>query len=315
MARQHLTKTVTVEEKRFISYLLNERKFSENTALAYQQDVSVFLGFLSDNAITYQNVNQELIRAYLLDLINAGLSKSTIKRTLASLKHFYQFLYVKDYIKTNYFELVTSPKLDKRLPDFLTSAEVKQLFDANEQRQDKLALRDQALLELMYASGLRASEVVNITLQSVNLNKRVIRVLGKGKKERMVPFTKSAELAMRLYLGELRPVLVGNDKSVHKTNCFFVNSQGKQLTYRGLEYIMGEIEKKTGCFMKLHPHKLRHSFATHLLSKGADLRTIQEMMGHESIGTTQIYTHVTYNEMKNVYNRAFPRAKKHNDKE
>ena len=315
MARQHLTKTVTIEEKRFISYLLNERKFSENTARAYQQDVTVFLGFLSDNAITYQNVNQELIRAYLLDLINAGLSKSTIKRTLAALKHFYQFLYVKDYIKVNCFELITSPKLDKKLPEFLTSAEVKQLFEANSKRKDKLVLRDQALLELMYASGLRASEVVNITLQSVNLSKRVIRVLGKGKKERIVPFTKSAELAMSVYLSDLRPILMKNNKEVQKTNCFFVNNQGKQLTYRGLEYIMSEIEKKTGCYMKLHPHKLRHSFATHLLSKGADLRTIQEMMGHESIGTTQIYTHVTYSEMKDVYNRAFPRAKKHKDEE
>jgi integrase/recombinase XerC len=315
VARKNITKTITVEEKRFIAYLLNERKFSENTAKAYHQDVSEFLGFLSLNALSYSDVDQELIRAYLLDLINAGLAKSSIKRHLAALKHFYQFLYVKDLIKTDYFESVTSPKQDKKLPDFLTSEEVKKLFDANKKRTDKLAVRDQALLELMYASGLRASEVVNLTLQSVNLSERVVRVIGKGKKERIVPFTRGAAKAMIEYINESRPVLMQRNVSENKTNCFFVNNLGEKLTYRGLEYIMSEIEKKTGCYVKLHPHKLRHSFATHLLSNGADLRTIQEMMGHESIGTTQVYTHVTYSEMQDVYKNAFPRAKKQNGKD
>jgi len=312
LARKNITKTFTVEEKRFVSYLLNERKYSNNTAKAYEQDISEFLGFLSLNALSYEDVDQELIRAYLLDLINLGLSKSTIKRHLAALKHFFQYLYTKGRIKVDYFELVTSPKLEKKLPDFLTDEEIKKLFDANRMRTDKLAVRDQALLELMYASGLRASEVVNLTLQSVNLSERVVRVIGKGNKERIVPFTKSAGQALKDYLENLRPALISRDLSQNKTNSFFVNNQGKRLTYRGLEYIMCEIEKKTGCYVKLHPHKLRHSFATHLLSKGADLRTIQEMMGHESIGTTQVYTHVTYSEMQDVYKSAFPRAKKRN---
>jgi len=310
VARKNLTKTITVEERRFISYLLNERKFSANTAKAYQQDISEFLGFLSMNALTYSDVTQEIIRGYLLDLVNAGLAKSTIKRHLAALKHFYQFLYIKDLIKVDYFELITSPKQERKLPDFLTDEEVKKLFDANRARNDDLASRDQAILELMYASGLRASEVVNLTLQSVNLNERVVRVIGKGKKERIVPFTRSATNAMIDYLNNSRIKLVRKNPKAELTNSFFVNNFGRKLTYRGLEYIMSEIEKKTGCYMKLHPHKLRHSFATHLLSKGADLRTIQEMMGHESIGTTQVYTHVTYSEMQDVYKNSFPRAKK-----
>lgn len=310
MARKNIIKSTTVEEKRFISYLLNERKFSENTAKAYHQDVSEFLGFLNLNAMGYSDVNQEIIRAYLLDLINEGLSKSSIKRHLAALKHFYQFLYTKDLIEIDYFELVTSPKQDRKLPDFLTSEEVKKLFDANMMRKDKLAMRDQALIELMYASGLRASEVVDLTLQSINLTERFVRVRGKGKKDRVVPFTRSAAKAMIDYVKYLRPELLKKSSVDNQTNYFFLNSLGKKLTYRGLEYIMGEIEKKTGCYMKLHPHKLRHSFATNLLSKGADLRTIQEMMGHESIGTTQVYTHVTYSEMKDVYKNSFPRAKK-----
>ena len=310
MARISNNKVVTKEVEDFLTYLEKERRFSLHTVESYKEDVSFFVGFLSDNKKSVNEVDVALIRGYLLELTNSGLSKSTIKRNIAALKHFYKFLFLRNYISNEPFELITSPKQEEKLPDFLSDDEIVQLLEANRKRTDELSSRDQAILELMFASGLRASEVVNLTLQSLYLHERIIRVFGKGKKERIVPFTNSCRECLEDYLNVTRRKLLDKNVNRSKENHVFLNSRGEKLTNRGLEYIMEEIEKKTGCYMKLHPHKLRHSFATSLLSKGADLRTIQEFMGHESIGTTQVYTHVTYSEMKSVYDKAFPRAKK-----
>ena len=310
MARISNNKVVTKEVEDFLTYLEKERRFSLHTVESYKEDVSFFVGFLSDNKKSVKEVDVALIRGYLLELTNSGLSKSTIKRNIAALKHFYKFLFLRNYISNEPFELITSPKQEEKLPDFLSDDEIVQLLEANRRRTDELSSRDQAILELMFASGLRASEVVNLTLQSLYLRERIIRVFGKGKKERIVPFTNSCRECLEDYLNVTRRKLLDKNVNRSKENHVFLNSRGEKLTNRGLEYIMEEIEKKTGCYMKLHPHKLRHSFATSLLSKGADLRTIQEFMGHESIGTTQVYTHVTYSEMKSVYDKAFPRAKK-----
>ena len=310
MARISNNKVVTKEVEDFLTYLEKERRFSLHTVESYKEDVSFFVGFLSDNKKSVKEVDVALIRGYLLELTNSGLSKSTIKRNIAALKHFYKFLFLRNYISNEPFELITSPKQEEKLPDFLSDDEIVQLLEANRRRTDELSSRDQAILELMFASGLRASEVVNLTLQSLYLRERIIRVFGKGKKERIVPFTIFCRECLEEYLNVTRRKLLDKNVNRSKENHVFLNSRGEKLTNRGLEYIMEEIEKKTGCYMKLHPHKLRHSFATSLLSKGADLRTIQEFMGHESIGTTQVYTHVTYSEMKSVYDKAFPRAKK-----
>lgn len=310
MARISNNKVITKEVDDFLSYLGKERRFSLHTVDSYKEDISFFVGFLKDNKKDIKDVDVALIRGYLLELTNSGLSKSTIKRNIAALKHFYKFLFLRNYIDTEPFELITSPKQEQKLPDFLSDDEIVQLLEANRRRDDELSYRDQAILELMFASGLRASEVVNLTLQNVYLRDRIIRVFGKGKKERIVPFTNSCRECLENYLNGTRRKLLDKNVDRSKENHVFLNSRGEKLTNRGLEYIMEEIEKKTGCYMKLHPHKLRHSFATSLLSKGADLRTIQEFMGHESIGTTQVYTHVTYSEMKSVYDKAFPRAKK-----
>ena len=310
MARISNNKVVTKEVEDFLTYLEKERRFSLHTVESYKEDVSFFVGFLSDNKKSVNEVDVALIRGYLLELTNSGLSKSTIKRNIAALKHFYKFLFLRNYISNEPFELITSPKQEEKLPDFLSDDEIVQLLEANRRRTDELSSRDQAILELMFASGLRASEVVNLTLQSLYLRERIIRVFGKGKKERIVPFNNSCRECLEEYLNVTRRKLLDKNVNRSKENHVFLNSRGEKLTNRGLEYIMEEIEKKTGCYMKLHPHKLRHSFATSLLSKGADLRTIQEFMGHESIGTTQVYTHVTYSEMKSVYDKAFPRAKK-----
>ena len=301
MARISNNKVVTKEVEDFLTYLEKERRFSLHTVESYKEDVSFFVGFLSDNKKSVNEVDVALIRGYLLELTNSGLSKSTIKRNIAALKHFYKFLFLRNYISNEPFELITSPKQEEKLPDFLSDDEIVQLLEANRRRTDELSSRDQAILELMFASGLRASEVVNLTLQSLYLRERIIRVFGKGKKERIVPFTNSCRECLEEYLNVTRRKLLDKNVNRSKENHVFLNSRGEKLTNRGLEYIMEEIEKKTGCYMKLHPHKLRHSFATSLLSKGADLRTIQELLGHSDVVTTRIYTHTANNKLKEDY--------------
>ena len=176
------------------------------------------------------------------------------------------------------------------------------------ERQDNLKNRDQAILYLLYYSGLRAQELVGLDVQSVSLKERSVRVLGKGNKERIIPFTNECQQVIKHYIDNERKTLLLKSKDL--TPALFLNAQGERLTTRGLEYILDAIEEKTGLYVGLHPHILRHSFATHLLENGADLRVIQELLGHESINATQVYTHVTEEAMKETYLNAFPRAKK-----
>jgi integrase/recombinase XerC len=171
-------------------------------------------------------------------------------------------------------------------------------------------LRDQAIIELLYASGMRASEAISFSGRQIDYNNRMISINGKGNKERLVPFGKTAEIAMKRYAKEIRPVLLKKHKKGGSVESFFLSYRGEKLTVRGLEYILKDIEVKTGYFLGLHPHEFRHTFATHLLEGGADLRLIQELLGHESLNTTQIYTHVTQESMKMQYEAYFPRAKK-----
>ena len=294
----------------FVEYLLKERRYSFFTAKNYHDDVEDFVNYLSSNKLKYMDASVPMVRAYMLELTLRGQKKVTIRRKMSSLTQFYDFLLSREKAFKNPFELVFKPKVDKRLPDFLSPVEVKELFEANRQRNDELVFRDQAMLELLYSSGLRVSELANLTLQNVNLKQRYVRILGKGKKERIVPFTNQCQESIEKYINETRQILLLRNKNNEITNKLFLNNQGQDLTTRGVEYILSSIEKKTGVFLKLHPHKLRHTFATTLLNNGADLRTIQELMGHSSVGTTQIYTHVTYNNMKKTYDNIFPRAKK-----
>jgi len=296
------------EIEEFSNYLLANRNFSKLTNKAYLHDLTSYFNFLKENKIDFKKVTIEEARAYLLELNTKGLKNSSIKQNIAALKHFYKFLYSNNYINEDVFEFISSPKIGLRLPDFLTDKEIKQLFKANKERTDELVNRDQAIIELLFSSGLRASELVNLKLKDVDFANRILMILGKGNKERVVPFTISCQNVLKKYIKTTRQNLI--NKIANKNNEYlFLNNKGSKLTTRGLEFILKSIEKKSGCYMNLHPHKLRHSFATKLLSNGADLRMIQELLGHESIGTTQIYTHVTFNEMQKTYNEAFPRAK------
>ena len=205
---------------------------------------------------------------------------------------------------------INSPKPDIAYPKALYEDEIEKLLKANMERTDTLQQRDQAILELLYASGLRASELINLEVGDIDFTNRIIKVLGKGSKERLVPFSQVAKDAMTKYLKNLRATLLMQSNKEELPATFFLNNKGDKLTTRGLEYILKQIEMKTGVFLDLHPHMLRHTFATHLLEHGADLRTIQSMLGHSSISTTQVYTHVTTEAMKYEYMEAHPRARK-----
>jgi len=214
----------------------------------------------------------------------------------------------REMVKDNPFLFIASPKTDKTLPKFLYKDQVRQILDENKKRDDLLASRDQAILSTLYYSGIRASELVNLELQSISMPRRTIRVLGKGSKERIVPISEECKKDLDTYIKTTRLELASKNKQ--GTKVLFLNDHGNKLTTRGLEYILDQIEQKTGTFVGLHPHVLRHSFATHLLENGADLRIIQELLGHESLNTTQVYTHVTEESMKETYLAAHPRARK-----
>lgn len=289
----------------FMNYLTAEKGYSEKTALNYGEDVASFLLFLKQENKNKAQVDKEIIRTYLLNLSMENVSKASVKRHLSALRHFYRYLYGYCGYQKNPFETVSSPKKDKKLPHFLSLEEIYQFFDANAKREDKLKDRDQAILELLFASGLRASELIGLKISDLDMNERTIRVFGKGKKERIVPFSKTAKAAIENYQKKLRYQLVKEERD---EGYLFVNAKGEKLTERGLEYIVQTAADKSSFPLKVHPHMLRHSFATELLSSGMDLREIQELLGHASVRTTAIYTHVSYEELKETYEKYFPQS-------
>lgn len=297
--------------KDFLDYAKFERGYSPETIRSYQSDIEKFFSFLLEEDYSMEEVDIIVIRNFLTKEINNKVSKRSCKRRLSALKLFFDFCHKKEFIKTNPFIFVLYPKVERRFPKVLYKEQIEEILTLNKQRNDELVNRDQAILEVLYFCGLRASELVNIELQHINLKKRVLRILGKGSKERLVPFTDECATTIEKYLSTCRMELLKRNRE--PTNYLFLNASGEKLTTRGLEYILDRIEEKTGLFVGLHPHILRHSFATHLLENGADLRVIQELLGHESLNATQIYTHVSEKVMQDTYQQYFPRAKKDND--
>ena len=297
-------------QRDFLDHLKYDRKFSEETIDSYSRDIDKFFKFLNQEGLRLDEIDLAVIRNFLTNELASGVSKRSCKRRLSSLKHFYQYLYEKKLVDDNYFIYILSPKTDKKFPQTLYKDQIEKIFAANRQRTDFLAIRDQAILEMLYYTGVRAAELVSLTIQSLDMRRRIVRVLGKGNKERLVPFTEQCRESLEAYLKEIRPVLYNRALVPDEKAFLFLNNQGTHLTTRGLEYILDSVERKTGSFVGLHPHILRHSFATHLLSAGADLRVIQELLGHADLNATQVYTHVSEETMKEVYSSAFPRAHK-----
>ncbi len=289
---------------KYINYLEVERNASPYTVRNYTTDLLGFFQFLRDKGIdSLKEVDRHTLRDYLSQLMEMGFVKASIARKLSAIRSFYRYLLREEIISTSPVATTSSPKLDKRLPSFLTIEEINRLLEAPDLSTPQ-GLRDRALLELLYASGLRVSELVSLNLEGVNLDTNEIRVWGKGSKERVVLMGKPAARALIAYLDQGRPELSGK----RGNNALLLNRYGKRLIERRVQRILEKYTNIAGIGKRVYPHMLRHTFATHLLDGGADLRVVQELLGHASLSSTQIYTHVSKSQAKKVYLSAHPMA-------
>lgn len=291
----------------FIDYLKYNLNYTIYTCDSYKRDIIKFYNFVASESINYLDVDNIVIRNFLTKELKEKVSKISCKRRISALKKYYEYLFKKGYIKNNPFNFVVPMKVEKKYPKVLNQTQIKQILADNILRKDEFVLRDQVILEILFSCGIRVSELISIKINDISLKEKIIRVFGKGQKERLVPFTIQCQQSIEKYLKQLRPILANRSKEYN--DYLLLNKNGQPLTRRGVEYILNQIEMKCADFYGLHPHMLRHSFATTLLENGADLRLIQELLGHSSINSTQIYTHVSEENMKTVYNFAHPRAK------
>lgn len=291
----------------FLEYLKVEKNYSEYTILNYSNDLKLFFKFLDRECIGVLDVDYKLLRNYLSFLFQMEYSKKTIARYISSLRSFYKFLVRENLIEDNPVLLISSPKKDKKLPKFLYNNEIEMLLDTPDKSTD-LGLRDALILELFYSTGVRVGEAVNIKVKDIDIYNRKIFIFGKGKKERIVLYGSYLEQLLDKYLNVVRPSLLKNDNN----EFLLLNNNGKKITERGITYIIDSILKRCNLNFHISPHVLRHTFATHLLENGADLKSVQELLGHKNLATTQIYTHISNERLKNVYLACHPRA--NNDK-
>lgn len=283
---------------KYLTYLEIEKNASGHTISNYHLDLKQFRAFLSEKDV--HKIDRLDIRKYLGFLKGRNLKKRTLARKLSTLRSFFKFLLRDGYIKSNPVAGVTSPKLEKRLPIFLDVNKVTKLVESPD-KISLLGLRDRAILETLYSTGMRVSELVGLNIGRVDFIGGMVKVYGKGKKERLIPIGDRALRAIRDYLGK--------EPSDKKENqAIFLNKSRSRLTDQGVQNLINKYVLRTSLKERISPHTLRHSFATHLLDRGADLRSIQELLGHASLSTTQIYTHVTTEHLKSVYNKAHPRA-------
>ncbi len=295
----------------YLEYLEKQRNFSLHTISSYKKDIELFAEYCRNDNVSFFSCDRVTIRNYLEHEKRRGLAKTTLKRRIVALRRYFDFLVRKDIISMNPFINIATPKIDKKLPEIMYDKEVNKLLELNGKRKDFFVLRDQAIIELLYQTGIRVSELISIKVLDINLKfGKSFSVYGKGKKQRKVLLSPSCREAIDKYVKECRSKLVQLKTSNHK-NYLFLNNKGNPLTTRGVEYILSKIEHDLGLGLDLHPHKFRHTFATKMLDGGANLRTIQKMLGHNNLATTQIYTHVSSTRIKEDYQKYF----KHNKKE
>ncbi|MHA6251306.1 tyrosine recombinase XerC [Oceanobacillus sp. CAU 1775] len=295
----------------FVEYLQIEKNASPYTIQFYQKDLETFFQFLESESVEkLKDVDHQLIRLYLTKMYDRKLSRKSVSRKISTIRSFYRFLEREDETYTNPFVHIHFPKAEKKIPGFLYKEELEKLFDVND-LTDPLGQRDQALLEILYGTGIRVSECQGLRLGDIDFSIGTIFVKGKGRKERYVPFGSYAEVALERYINEGRRTLLEKSKDSSK-DVLFLNARGGPLTTRGIRHVLNKIVERAALTIHLHPHKLRHTFATNLLNEGADLRTVQELLGHESLSSTQIYTHVTKDHLRDVYMKTHPRANDQN---
>ncbi len=288
----------------FLDYISLERGLSINTRKAYADDIGQFLEFLDRKGVTSLNqVNRKLVLDHLMAMKANGMSTNSISRHLVSIKVFFRYLQQEGLLDKNVTDTMDSPKLWKILPDTLSEKEVDLLLKAPDMRKP-LGVRDRAILEMFYASGLRVSELANLQTTDLHLEDGYIRVIGKGRKERVIPIARDSANILECYLEEVRPILCDNPYLQN----VFVSRREKALCRQRLWQIIKKYTKDAGIMKNVTPHTLRHSFASHLLQNGAPLRVIQEMLGHADIATTQIYTHVNPERLKSIHQQFHPRA-------
>ncbi len=290
----------------FIEFLKYQKGYSENTIINYENDIKEFLEFLNkENINNLSDVDYSIVRFYLMDLYNQKFSRSSVSRKLSSLRSFFKYLHNEEIVKINPFSLISSPKKEKRLPKFLYNEDIEKIFNVPNINTN-LGKRDFLILELLYDTGIRVSELVNIKLSDINLNDKSIKILGKGNKERIVLFGTYAEIALENYLNDGRNKLLNGKNNEY----LILNAKGNNITTRGIRMIIDKIIKQACLNTHISPHTLRHTFATHLLENGSDLLTVKELLGHSSLSSTQIYTHVTNERLRNIYLKSHPRARK-----
>ncbi len=286
----------------FLDFLRHEKNASVHTIAGYRRDLLQLAAYLEERKKGLKQIDNIVLRGFLARLHEKKNRKSTIARKLAATRSFLQFCLKKKWIEDNPARVVATPKQEKHVPSFLSEEEVAGFLDLPDSRQP-LDLRDRCVLELLYATGIRVSELVGINLEDMSFEERLIRIRGKGKKERIVPFGKKARDSLSLYIRARHQLNRGEIDE----NALFLNYRGERLTARSVERIVDRYIRIAALRRKISPHSLRHSFASHLLSRGADLRVIQELLGHESLATTQKYTHLDLKRLLEVYKKSHPR--------
>lgn len=287
----------------FLKYIDLEKNYSNYTLINYKDDLSFYLDFLNKENIDVLDSDYKVIRNYLSYMYNKKYSSKTISRHISSLRSFYKYMIKENYIVKNPMTLISNPKQESKLPHFLYYNELETILNIPD-KSTPLGQRDSVILELLYSTGIRVSELVNIKLKDINLSTRKIRILGKGNKERIVLYGEYLKNLLDIYLNDGREELVKNNQEY-----LVLNKNGSGLTTRGVRVIIDNILKKGEIDFHISPHVLRHTFATHMLDSGADLKSVQELLGHENLSTTQIYTHVSNERLRKVYLSTHPRAK------
>jgi integrase/recombinase XerC len=289
--------------KKFVDYLKVQKNYSSYTLLNYEKDLEEYNDFLANNNYNYKNMDYKKCTEYLLFLDNKNLKKTSVSRRLSSLRTFYKFLVLNNYVNNNPFLLVSSPKKEKKMPKFINYSGIEEIFNIPNLKT-KEGQRERVILEILYGSGVRVSELVNIKIKDIDFNNKTILIFGKGSKERMVSFGEPALDSIKQFIND------GRRQYEIDSEYLIVGKNEIQLTTRRIEQIISELINKTSIKMNITPHMFRHTFATHLLDNGSDLIAVQELLGHESLSSTEIYTHVSNEHLREVYMKCHPRNKK-----
>lgn len=290
--------------KKYLEYELNYSMFTIN---GYEEEINKFLDFLKQKRINYKKLTNDNIREYLKYLDELKYSKNSISRNLSALRTYYKFLNTEKEILNNPFKNISNPKKDKKLPNFLNYEEINIIFDSIDTKTP-LGLRNRCIIEILYDTGIRVSELVNIKIDDIDFNERTINIFGKGSKQRIVYFGDYLYDVLKDYLKNSRCYL-----ETKKTDYLILNSRGSKITTRGIQLIVDEVVKTSSIRHKISPHVLRHTFATHMLNGGSDIKSIQQLLGHESLSTTGVYTHITNDVLRSEYLKNHPRSKKNSD--